>query len=206
MRMTSLIFGIIIILIGVSIIIKVVFQIDIPVFKICLGLLFLYIGIRIIFGGMNCCSHNGSRSSVFCSKHYNVYDENVKEEKTVIIDKDGNADTTYTESGHTGFNGKKKQYDIVFGSSVIDLREIVLKEKVTTVTVNTVFGSSKILINKNIPYKLTTDVAFGSVKLPDGNSAGFGNSNLTNADINDTTKYLSIKVNVVFGSSEIRGN
>jgi predicted membrane protein len=204
MRMTSLIFGIFVILFGLSIIINIVFKVDIPVFKICIGLFFLYLGFRMIFGSMYCNRMNNSGSTFFCSRHYNASDENENTEKTVIINKDGHSDTVYTESEKSSFMGNKKQYDIVFGSSVIDLREIVLKENVTTVNINTVFGSSKIFINKNIPYKITTDVAFGSVKLPDGNSAGFGNSKLTNTSINDTTKYLNIKVNVVFGSSEIR--
>jgi hypothetical protein len=204
MRMTGLIFGIFVILIGLSIIIKVVFKIDIPVFKVCLGLFFLYLGIRMIFGGMSCSRHYDSGGSFFCSKHFSVYNENDEREKTVIIDKEGHADTTYSNSEPSDFKGKKKQYDIVFGSSVIDLRELILKEKITTVNINTVFGSSKVLLNKNTPYKISTDVVFGSARLPDGNSAGFGDSKITAGIFDDTTKYLNIKISVIFGSADIR--
>ena len=199
MRMTSLVFGVIILLLGLSIIIKVVFKIDFPVFKILLGLFFLYLGLRMIFGGSFLFRHSDSGSSIFGSRNNSVHREYNSSGKN-DWDSDDNDDDTNTGKTFSG----KKNYDIIFGSSVIDLREIELKDKVTTININTIFGSTKVLVNPKTPYKITTDVVFGSVRLPDGNAAGFGTSNHLNQDITDSTKYLNLKVSVVFGSSDIR--
>jgi len=43
--------GVVVIIIGISIIFKTVFKIDIPVFRIIIALIFIYAGIKIITGG-----------------------------------------------------------------------------------------------------------------------------------------------------------
>jgi predicted membrane protein len=46
----SLFWGLVLILIGLSLIIKIVFNIDFPIFKILFAFLFIYIGIKVLVG------------------------------------------------------------------------------------------------------------------------------------------------------------
>ena len=97
------------------------------------------------------------------------------------------------------------KYDVIFGRSVIDLAKTELKEGVSKVEVNIVFGSSVIKIDPSMPVKIKASSAFGSGRLPDGNMVAFGEYTYKTDSLKqtDTKNYLLIKLNVVFGSAEV---
>lgn len=97
------------------------------------------------------------------------------------------------------------KYDVVFGKSVIDLTGIELKEGISKVEVNTIFGSSVIKIDPNMPVKIRASSAFGSARTPDENMVSFGEHTYKSDSLKttETKNYLLIVLNVVFGSSEV---
>lgn len=50
--------GIVLILLGLSLIIKVIFNINLPIFRIGFAVLIIYVGIKILVGGRLCCFDN----------------------------------------------------------------------------------------------------------------------------------------------------
>jgi hypothetical protein len=168
---SGIFWGVLVVIIGLVIIINVIFGTKIPIIPIIFGLIFIYIGIRIITGNSWC---RRTRTAIF---------EETKYEKA------------------TG-GGK---YDVIFGRNVVDLSDIQLKEGMTRVEVNTIFGSSVVKINPAMPVKIRASAAFGSAHMPDHGMAGFGEHTYKTDTLKqaDTPNYLLVILNVVFGSSEV---
>ena len=170
----SIIVGIIFIFIGISFIAKVFFKIDFPVFKILIALFFIYLGFKMLFGS-------------FGSVHIGSGSNNAIFSETVI---NGNID----DGG---------EYNAIFGKVRVDLRDIQLQPGITKIQVNAVFGGAEVLLDKNTPVKIKSDVVFGGVNLPDGKSGGFGTSGFKSPEYDSGEKQLYIEANAVFGGVEI---
>ncbi|MCX6258170.1 MAG: LiaF-related protein [Bacteroidia bacterium] len=170
----NLFWGIILILLGIILVVKVVFRVDIPVFKILLAFFFLYLGIRILVG-----------SSL--NVHF----------------KDGHHDAVFSESNFSGTTIDRRDYNAVFGKVKLDLRNLVLTEKETRVEVNAVFGGAEIILNKETPVRIKASAVFGGARLPDGNAGGFGTTYYESDSLKKADKYLFIDINAVFGGVEV---
>jgi len=162
--------GLLLVLLGIIVIINVVFGIKIPIFRIFLGLLLIYWGLRLLTGISFC--HKSRNAALF---------EEKKIESVSPSDK----------------------YDIVFGKRVIDLSNVVLNDEIFKVEVNTVFGSSIVKINPQVPTKIVAESFFGSATLPDGNSVTFGEYTYKSDSLKDNKNYLLINIAVIFGSTHI---
>ncbi|MCK5219254.1 hypothetical protein KAR10_07025 [bacterium] len=171
----GLFWGIVVMLIGLGIIFNVVFKMNLPVLKVIFGLIFVFIGFKIIFSGSGWAPcHRGSDDVIF-------------HQKTI-----------------KGLAGEKKEYNVVFGKAVIDLRDIELKENLTEIEVNSIFSGAEILLSKATPVKIIADVVFGGARLPDNNAGGFGTSTFKSEGLNENENYLLIKVNAIFAGVEIK--
>lgn len=103
------------------------------------------------------------------------------------------------------FNVQSKtesEYNVIFGDGVIDLTGIELKE-VTRIEINTIFGSSKLLIKSGTPIVFEGNTVFGTTSTPEGNTNALGESNYVSGELSDLTPYLKIKNNVIFGTSRL---
>jgi predicted membrane protein len=173
---SSLFWGIILIIIGLSLVAKVVFNIDFPVFKIVVAFIFIFIGLKIMFG---------SNTKVFHRHYYN------------------NSNIVF---GETKFEKAKHgtEYNVVFSKGNFDFREVELNpEGPTRITINTVFGGSDILIRHDMPVQVKINAAFAGAHLPNGNTSSFG-STIYSTDSLDTSKpYLEINADVVFGGMNV---
>lgn len=176
MKMGSGMFwGILLIVIGVSLILKIIFHIDFPIFKIVVAFVLIYLGVRILIGP----------SFKVCSKH--------KTENTVVF---GNTRFENFEMN--------KEYNVVFGKGEYDFSNFTLDSVVVTrLDMHTVFGNSRLILPPLLPVKIEIDAAFSGVTLPNGNTASFGNSVYTSKYFDESKPYLHIKADVVFGSMEI---
>ena len=96
------------------------------------------------------------------------------------------------------------EYNIIFGKGIIDLTDIQPQEKWTDITVNTIFGSGKIIIDSSKPIKLKVSSVFAGANLPDGNSVTFGDYNTTYNGDDESKKYIDLEASVVFGNLEIK--
>lgn len=170
----SLIIGIFFIFLGISFILKVIFKIDFPVFKILIALFFIYLGFKILFGSFNVFHiRSDSSSAVFSELNY---------------------------SGEIEDGG---EYSAVFGKVNLDLRNVVLTEPETFIKVNAVFGGSEIFLPSGLPVKIKSDVVFGGVQLPDRNSGGFGSARYKSDNYDSSANRLIIEANAVFGGIQV---
>ena len=172
--------GIMLILLGAAVIIKVVFQVNIPLGRLFFAFILIYIGVWFLMGGkwgFQTTNNNGN---------------------TVI----------FSESRVNVTKPSGEEYNVIFGRGIVDLTGIVLNnEGVTRLKVNTIFGSGVLRLNPGIPTKIIFDSPFASVQLPNGNNIPFGsNYTYTTQSFQENQGYLLIKADVVFGSLEIIEN
>lgn len=180
MKMSAtLIIGIILILLGASALIKVAFNVDFPVLKLAFAALFIYIGIRII---------TGNTFGVFGNKDH---------DETVFF---GEKTFTSVEDG--------KEYSVIFGGAVYDFNNLILEPGQNThIKLNTIFGGTKLLLNKNLPVKINTNTIFGGTSMPNGNNTAFGATEYkTDTLSEDSVAHLIIESNTIFGGLKVIKN
>jgi predicted membrane protein len=166
--------GIVLVLLGITVIINVVFHVHIPFFRIVFALIIIYIGLKVLTGG-----HWG-----ICRPKAN--NENIVFAEATITPKDA-----------------AKDYSIIFGKGVIDLSDSLLGEKGGRFRVKTVFGDGKIVIGKTVPTTVEVSSAFAAASMPDKNMITFGKYSYNNKAVSDSIKPVSIEASVVFGNLEI---
>ena len=176
MKMSSSIFwGIILILIGLSLILKVVFHVDFPFFKFLFAFFLIYLGIRIFIG-----------------KDFRLFSD-AGDEQTVIFSQ---RTITRVESG--------KEYNVIFGNGIYDLRNFEYsQDEEVSIKMNTVFGNSEVLIGDSIPLEIKAHTVFAGSKMPDGNTTAFGESEYSNKGYNQPP-VLRIEANTVFGGFQVK--
>ena len=140
----GLFIGILLILAGVSIIIRIFFNIDIPVFKLVVAFFFLYIGIRLLTGDFSAPPFRSGENAVIF----------------------GEAQFRGLPDDH--------EYTIIFGSARIDLTQVADPEAIQSLKINTIFGGSELIIRKDQPVRITAEAAFASARLPDNRETSFG--------------------------------
>jgi predicted membrane protein len=170
--------GIILILLGLSLVVKIVFNIDFPVFKLLLAFLFIYFGLRIMLGG-----------------HFRLFnDSGVGDEQTVVF---GERTFNKVEDG--------REYSVIFGSAIFDLTNYTLADNQrASIKINTVFGGTRILLSPSTSVRLNATTAFGGTKAPDGNSSAFGDLKYETDSLSKDKPRLEIEANTVFGGLEVK--
>jgi predicted membrane protein len=170
----GLFWGIILIVIGLGIIFRMIF--DISIFRVIFAVLIILFGIRILIG-----------------KQPNLF--STHSENQVIF---GEKNIQSTPANNT-------EYNTIFGKSVYDFSQInKLSPGRTKLKVNTIFGSTQILLPDSIPLKIKADAVFGSACMPDGNTMAFGTVNYNSINSDSAPSYLYIEASVVFGNLDIR--
>lgn len=163
---SGLFWGMILVLLGLSVILKSIFNIDIPVFKIVVAVVLIYLGISILIGN-KVKKHN----DFLMFKEDEMSLNEGHREKTILFGS-GRIDlseiTLYNEDYHMNVN-------VIFGSGIINLPEDVPAR----IKVSSVFGEAKLpngstevfgdqtyytkTYKKGEPcLKLNLDVVFGS--------------------------------------------
>lgn len=167
--------GILLILIGLGIVIRVVFNIDFPIVKFIIAFFFIFLGIKILLGNFN----------FWKVRH----DENT---------------TMFGERRINGIDAEHKEYNVIFGSNVVDLRDIDLSQGSKEIEINVIFGSSDIKISEKTPVKIKAEAVFGSAQMPNGNTASFGSTQYKTESFSKDTNYLYIKADAVFGGFQVK--
>lgn len=167
----TLFLGLMLILMGSSLIIKIVFDIDLPLAKIFIAGILIYIGVRILIG------HKGD---IFRPVHT---------ENTIIFSQ---GTVSAPEDG--------REYSVIFGQCDFDLASLPdTLQHPCRIRINTIFGSSKLLNYRHLPLRIVSDAAFANVVLPDGRKTVFGSS-VFQSDTFDLQKpYVELEINTVFG-------
>lgn len=170
----ALFWGLLLIFIGLSLVFRIVFNIDFPLFKIILAFILIFLGLRILFGSFGVVNiKGGEKDVIFNEKRYDYFENN-------------------------------KEYNVVFGKGVYDFRKISLSAGTKKIKLSTVFGGSEVKLSKEIPVRIRVDAAFAGAELPNGNTAVFGNTSYESPGLDINKPFLDLKIDVVFGGVEIR--
>ena len=178
MRLTfGLVIGVLVVLLGISILARVVFNVEIPLFRTAVALIILFIGVRIIVGAWWPAKdvRAGEGSAVFAGQVF-----------------------TPTETADTHL-----KYSVVFGTGTVDLTHLTAEGPTRSVQVDTIFGQSLIEVDPSIPYRVEASSAFGEARLPDRQAAVFGSATYQPTD-QAAPPHLVVKVTVVFGQATVR--
>lgn len=131
--------GIMIIIFGIILLAKHVFNLDFPVLKVMLGVFLIMLGIKFLFFKTFSITNTTSQGGdvVFGSKEMD-------------------------------FNPEISKYNSVFGSLIVDMTKIK-ESPLTTYEVNCVFGETTVVLNKKTKLNLHSDVVMGSIENPNPN-------------------------------------
>ena len=160
--------GSLLVLIGLTIIINVVFRINIPIPRIIFAFVLIFLGIKLLLG-----------------KHISVLGHESQNIQTHVVTTDKN----------------QHEYNVVFSKDSKDLRTISFASgEPVKVHINTVFGQCDVHVSNDIPLRITSNTAFASVNMPDGNSIVVGSTNYKNAAFDSTKPYIDLKLDIVFAN------
>jgi predicted membrane protein len=168
----GLFWGLILIVIGLSIIFKVVFGISIM--RIIIAVVFILIGLKILIG----------KSSVNISSN----------ESDVIF-----GDRVFKE-----FPVTNTEYNTIFGKSTYNFKDASIPtDKHIELEFNTIFGNSTLILPPGLPVRIKGEAVFGAVKLPNENTAVFGDADYKSDHDSTMTDFVTIKASAVFGNMDI---
>ncbi len=114
----------------------------------------------------------------------------------------GDDHDTFFSDGGTQIVQKSGEHNVVFGSKTIDLTRLEAGEKIHRVEVNTIFSSAVVYLDPDTTYRISGSSAFGTLVFPDGYRITFGEG--TQVGEEGKAVKLDLKVNTVFGKTEIR--
>lgn len=170
---SGLFWGILLLVIGASLIFKVVFNIELPIFRIVIAFILIYLGIRILIGNI---SNNGDKNDII-----------------------------FTEKKISSLDQKNKEYNVIFGKGTFDFTDIDFSgNQPVAIEFNTVFGSSEVRLNKDIPVKIKGETVFANISMPNGNTTFFGETTYLGEQFEENQPYLYIEASAVFGNIEIK--
>lgn len=168
--------GIILILVGVSLILKIVFNIEFSIFRVIFAFLLIYFGIKIFIG-----------------KDFSLFPDSNKDDQVVFSEK----------TIKTVENGK--EYNVIFGGAKFDLHDMTFPDSsVIHIKVNTIFGGSQITMNPGVAIQVNSNTVFAGTKMPDGNTSAFGSLNFESDTAKKGKVKLVIETNTVFGGLHIK--
>ncbi|MCB8994574.1 MAG: hypothetical protein H6538_03090 [Bacteroidales bacterium] len=170
----SLFWGLLLVILGLSLIFKIVFGIDFHFFRVFIAFLLIFFGIKMLIG------HTGTR-------HFET-----KENDVVFGEK------------HYSNPDNDRDYNVVFGKGVFDLRGYDLKGERQRLKISTVFGASIIKLDKELPVRIKVESAFAGTDLPNGNSAVFGSTSYESPGFDDSKPFLDLRIDAVFAGCEVR--
>lgn len=109
---SGIFWGVVLILVGVSLIIRIVFNINIPVFRIVLALILIYLGLQVLLGGT--WTRSGSSSVIFQSGDLKITGESHK--YSVVF-----GSSRIDASMPLAKGNDKLEINTIFGSSVLEI-------------------------------------------------------------------------------------
>lgn len=130
---TATFWGIVIILFGLSIILKEVFHISFPIMRVLFGVLLIYFGVKVIYRGFGNPGKESGSTTVFSNSHirYNPHEKDYN-----IIFSNGTLDLSTMQPPA---ENKKMEVNVVFGNGHVRLNDSIP----TMIELNAAFGSAE---------------------------------------------------------------
>lgn len=172
MQMDNISFwGLFLTLSGITLFIRVVFNLEFPLLRILAGLFFILLGVKIILGP----------ASIWPFK---------RADNEIIF--------TRQRIGITG--DLPEGFKLAFASATFDLNEMKYPEKTTDMKIDNIFSGCTVYLSRDVPVRLTVDAVFAGVKMPGRNTPVFGRGSYESDDLDPGKPHINIMVNAVFGN------
>lgn len=111
---------------------------------------------------------------------------------------------TYTYSKQ--YTHTQDSHNVIFGTQNLDFSTIN-PDTEQTVTVNSIFGTTRILLNKDIPTVVNASATFGTIKFPDHSELSNGSRTYySHHTHNHNEPVLTINANTTFGTIAIKNH
>ncbi len=170
--MDNLVFwGILLLLSGLILLVRGIFNIDIPVIRTLAGVFMILLGVKLLFG--------------------NSLPWPVKTAENEIFFR--------SETIHAG-EKPPQSLQIAFSAVVLHLDRSEHPAEKEEIRINNLFSGSTIYLPADIPISITVDAVFAGVKMPHTNTPLFGRGRFTSDDFDPELPHLAIDANCVFGS------
>lgn len=179
--------AILLISVGTVLLLNAIFGIDLPIMRILFGVFLVYIGVSILFGAFHLRIGNkiSSDTEAIFSKSEFVYHSS------------GGGDNNHSKSRIN------REFTTVFGEGVLDLLDVEVADKSIPIKVNSVFGTTTIKIKRGLPFRVKSNVVFGSAELPERNYNALGQFQYNSPAAGESGPALRIELNVVFGHAKV---
>ncbi len=214
---SGLFWGFILVLLGLSIIVRILFNIDVPVFKVVFGLILIYLGFQVLFGSpTRFVRHHttvrrterrfdraASRVDHRFERAVSRVDGRIDQVTSEIKgDNDSEPEQEKTNRKKTDRTFEENEYNVVFGGSTIDLTDLSKIPANHKIEINVVFGSALVLLGPEVSVTIKNSTVFGESIFPGKTVSFFGNEEF---DFGTKGDYqIFIETNTVFGSLEIK--
>lgn len=165
--------GLILVIIGISIIIRIFFGINL--FRVLFAVLLIFLGVLILFGTKGLFRYRLTGKENFFSERIVHETPKDKTEYNVVF-------------GKTVYDFRDFEF---------------IDDKTVRIRLNTIFGNSHIRISNDMPVKIKIDAAFSGASTPDGNTIVFGTSYYLTPSYREADKHLYIEAEVVFGHLQL---
>lgn len=172
--------GILLLVVGLLIIIQHVFNINLPIIKILVGVFLIYLGLKMIFGSF------GVKISGFGDARITTDTEVVFSESEFKINK--------TETGELN-----TKFTTAFGNSKLDLINIDPKELKQPIQITNAFGRTTIKTNPEHAILAKISVGFGSVKIRGQKLGALGDIEYKSDNFAENPNVLRLEIENAFG-------
>jgi hypothetical protein len=170
----GLIWGVLLVLVGLAVIFRVIFNVNL--FGVLFAIFLIFIGVSMLVGRPWIFrGHNDERNTMFDDRSVTEQPKD-KAEYNVIF-------------GRSVYDFRNISFP--------DNEPIRIK-------VNTIFGNSVIRINRNTPVKIKSDAVFAGATMPDGNTVAFGSIQYATDTFGVALNQLIIDAPVVFGALQVK--
>lgn len=166
--------GVIVLIIGASMAVDVLFGMHIPIVPLALAILFIAWGARMIVHAT--------------ARHHPPY----------IDGEAWLADRRFAPAGKLEHDA---HFDVVFGRGLIDLTNLQAPTEDVTVAVDTSFGATVVKLDPAIPYDIEGRAMFGEVRMPDRSMTAMGNVAYRHAP--DRPPRLHLRLSTIFGACQV---
>jgi uncharacterized membrane protein YedE/YeeE len=162
-------------LIGISVFLKILVGVDVPIVRIGLLFLFIYVGVRVameVFGLSGSFQIGGKEAVAFGEAEFRL----------------------------VGQIEEKQAFAIALGKGTLDLSTAQAPVAADAVIeLGVVMGEARVYYSRSQPLRIATQSVLGDVTLPDGNSAFVGSLTYATAGLGPETRCVRLQLTIFCG-------
>jgi len=170
----SSVMGLVILVIGASLAIGLVFDVHVPLVRIALAVLFIVWGARMVVHGVG------------------------RQDRFAVAGEAWLADREFKPAGELT---RDARFDVAFGRGLVDLTQLDRPLDDVTVTIDTLFGAAVVKVDPSIAYDIHGSSVFGEVRMPDRSVTAMGTLEFRGPS--EERPRLHLRLNAMFGACQV---